>query len=406
MQDVNLGPHLVALTAAAGATRMVAADDGAWVVAELGGRWLSEAFTEYQEAPPVLKLIDPRRDAVVATASGWILGRPDKAGALYLTTDGAELTYRLSWLVPPGAKSREPRALTPPPGIWAVKASFPVAENRAAAILWRPSSQAPWRDHAARREELWLATIDAATGSVLSQATWTGLTPRVGARTVQSGVAGGPGAIYLIDQAGGGSKLVAFDAATLAMRWSTKLAPPKPVAGDGATLAPSGDGVHIMVVLGESRDSGVLAEAGFLVAAATGEVTAVLDSARLGAATRVEGMTPGKGGNIVWPAVLDTRGQSTNRLSLAAIAAVDASTAQVTQLLDTAEPGRQPVRDAVPVALALDPASGGHWVALPFRDGAMGTGRDRGEVAGLVETPGGWYQPGRPRIDEWLANQR
>jgi hypothetical protein len=408
MQEMNLGPHLAPLTAAAAATRMVSAADGAWVVAELAGRWLAEEFTQYQEAPPVLKLIDPHRDAVAATANGWLLGRPGAQGALYLATGDAELTYRLSWLVPPGAPVRESRPLAVPPGIWAVKASFPVAEDRAVVVLWRPSSQVSWRDHAARREELWLATIDTKTGTLVADTTWTGLTPRLGSRTVQVGVTGGSGAIYLIDQAGGGSRLIAFDAGTLATRWSTELAPPEPPTGDGAALTVSGNGAYIVVVLGNSRDSGVAAEAGLLVEAATGDIMADLDSAQLGSATRVHTMAPGEGRNIFWAAVLDTRGERTDRLSLAAIMALDAHTARVTTLLDTAEPGSRHVRDAVPLALALDPGTVRHWVALPFqpRDGAIKTGRQRGEVEGLVEPPGGWYQPGRPRIDEWLASQQ
>lgn len=420
MHEIELGPDLAPLRAAAGATRMIAADDGAWVVAELAGRWLAEEFTQYQEAPPVVALIDARRDARVATASGWLLGRPGAGGALYLANDGAELTYRLAWLAPPGAPAREPQALAVPAGIWAVKATFPVAEQRAAVVLWRPSSEAPWRDPATRREELWLGILDTASGALMGQTTWTGLTPRMGARTVQVGVTGGAGAIYVIDQAsgqaggqasgqaGGGARLVAFDAGTLAERWSTRLEPPRPVSGDGATLAVSGDGSHVLVVLGNSRDSGVMAEAGLVVATASGEVTAVLDGAQLGAATRVHTMAPGRAGAVVYAAVVDTRGQRTDALHLASIASLDPGTARVSTLLDAHGHEEQRIRDAVPLALALDRASGRHWVALPFRsaDGKVETGRRRGEVAGLVETPAGWYQPGRPRIDEWLASQR
>lgn len=408
MQEMKLGPYLTPLRAAAAATRMVAAEDGAWVVAELGGRWLAEEFTEYQEAPPVLALIDARRDARVATANGWLLGRPGPDGAMYLAIDGAELTYRLAWLVPPGAPAREPLPIAVPPGMWAVKASFPVAEHRAAVVFWRPWSKVSWRDHARRREELWLATVDTTTGTLVGQTTWTGLTPWMGSRTVQVGVTGGAGVIYLIDQAGGGSRLVAFDAATLAIRWSTALAPPRPVTGDGATLAVSGGGTHVVVVLGNSRDSGVTAEAGFVVAAATGDVTAVLDSAQLGPATRVHAMVPGSEGAVVYASVLDTRGERIDALHLAGIVALDTRSARVTTLLDAISHGSPRTRDAVPLALALDRGTGRHWVALPFQspDGAIETGRRRGEVAGLVETPGGWYQPGRPRIDEWLASQR
>jgi hypothetical protein len=407
MQQMKLGPHLTPLRAAAGATRMIAADDGAWVVAELGGRWLAEEFTEYQEAPPVLALIDARRDARVATANGWLLGRPGAEGALYLTTDGAELTYRLSWLIPPGAPAREPRPVAVPPGTWAVKASFPVAEHRAAVVLWRPWSGASWRDHARRREELWLAIVDTTTGTLVGQATWTGLTPWMGSSTVQIGVTGGAGAIYLLDQAGGGSRLVAFDAATLVMRWSTALAPPRPVTGDGATLVVSDDGSHVVVVVGNSRDSGVMAEAGFVVAAATGDVTAVLDDAQLAPATRVHAMAPGREGTVVYPLIVDTRGERFDALHLHGIVALDTRSARATTLLDTSSVA-EPARDAVPLALALDRGTGRHWVALPFQspDGPLEIGRRRGEVAGLVETPAGWYRPGRPRIDEWLATQQ
>lgn len=427
MQEMKLGPQLTRLRAAAAATRMVAADHGDWVVAELGGRWLAEEFTQYQEAPPVLALIDARRDATVATANGWLLGRPGAEGTMYLATDGAELTYRLSWLVPPGQPAREPRPVAVPPGLWAVKATFPVAEDRAAVVLWRPWSQVPWRDPAARREELWLATVDTTTGALIAQTTWTGLTPRMGARTVQVGVTGGGpdelGAIYIVDQvdgqAGGGARLVAFDAATLAIRWSTALTPPRPVSGDGAILAVSGDGSHVAVVLGNSRDSGVMAEAGFVVAAATGDVTAIVDSAQLGPATRVHAMVPGNEGAVVYASVLDTRGERTDALRLAGIMALDTRSARAITLLDAASQGSQQVRDAVPLALALDRSTGRHWVALPFQspdgrpdindgrpDIRIETGRSRGEVAGRVETPAGWYQPGRPRIDEWLASQR
>jgi hypothetical protein len=407
MEEMKLGPHLTPLRAAAGATRMVAADDGAWVVAELGGRWLAEAFTQYQEAPPVLALVDARRDARVATDSGWLLGHPGPDGALYLANDGAELTYRLAWLAPPGAPAREPRPVAVPPGIWAVKASFPVAEHRAAVVLWRPSREVSWSDHARRREELWLATVDTTTGALVGQKTWTGLTPRMGVRTAQIGVTGGAGAIYVIDRAGGGSRLVAFDAVTLAVRWSTTFASPWPVTGAGAILAVSDDGSHVVVVLGHSRDSGVIAEAGFVVAAATGDVTAVLDDAQLPPATRVHAMAPGREGTVVYASVLDTRGDRINALHLASIVSLDTRGAGVTTLLDASSHG-QHVRDAAPLALALDRGTGRHWVALPFQspDGTVETGRRRGEVAGLVETPAGWYQPGRPRIDEWLASQQ
>jgi hypothetical protein len=407
MQEEKLGPDLAPLASAASATRMFSSDDGAWVAAELGGRWLAEEFTQHQEAPPVLKLIAAQRDAVVATANGWMLGRPGQTGALYLATGDAELTYRLAWLVPPGAKSREPQALAAPSGLWAVKASFPLTADRAAIILWRPSSKAPWSDQAARREELWLATVDVSTGKLVAQATWTGLTPRMGGRTVQVGATGGAGGVYVIDQAGGGSRLVAFDPATLAEHPAVTLAPRAPVAGDGAIIGPSGDGAHVMVILGNSRDSGVATEAG-LVLSATGRMTTALDSAKLGPAARVQAVGPGKGGEMVWATLLDTRGQGPDRLSLASIASFDPGKDSPTTLFDTSEAGHQSMREAAPIALALDPKSGRQWVALPFQspDGTVKTGRERPEVDGLVETPGGWYQPGRPRIDEWLASQR
>lgn len=407
MKEEKLGPNLVPLESAASATRMFSSDDGAWVAAELGGRWLAEEFTQHEEAPPVLKLIDAQRDAVVATANGWMLGRPGKSGALYLATGDAELTYRLAWLVPQGAASREPQSLAAPPGLWAVKASFPVTADRAAIILWRPSKEAPWKDPAARREELWLAAVDTSTGEIVGQAAWTGLTPRMGGRTVQVGATGGAGGVYVIDQAGGGSRLVAFDPATLAARPAVALAPREQVAGDGAVIGLSGDGAHVMVVLGNSRDSGVATEAG-LVLSATGSVTAELDSAKLGPAARVQAVGPGKGSELVWATLLDTRGQAPDRLSLASIASLDAGTGKATALLDLSEPSRQSMREAAPIALALDPKSGRQWVALPFqpRDGSVKTGRQRPEVDGLVATPGGWYQPGRPRIDEWLAGQQ
>lgn len=406
MHEVNLGPHLVPLAAAAAATRMAASGDGAWVVAELSGRWLAEEFTQHQEAPPVLKLIDARRDAAVASASGWMLGRPGAKGALYLATHGAELTYRLSWLAPPGAAAPAPVALPVPAGIWAVKASFPLGPDRAALILWRPASHGD-RDPQ-RREELWLATLDTGTGELVAQATRTALTPRAGSRTVQVGATGGPDAIYLVDHSDGAPRLLAFDASTLAQRWSTEIVPRQPVTGDGAALAVSGDASHVLVVLGNSRDSGVSADAGYVVAAADGKITAVLDSGQLGAATRVQAMAPGQDADVVWSAVLDTRGQRTDALTLAAITAVDTRSAGVASLLDTSDAGVRALRDAVPVALALDPDTRAIWVALPARsaDGAIRTGRHRPEVDGMVDTPGGWYQPGRPNIDAWLAAQR
>ncbi|HWU86472.1 MAG TPA: hypothetical protein VN253_04330, partial [Kofleriaceae bacterium] len=150
------------ITDAAGASRLYLGSGTKAVVAEHRD-WLHEAFHEYAgEAPGVVKLIGAD-GGVARAASGWALGGPLPDGTMtWIEEVGDEYHYRIAR----GAGAGAP--LTPPDDFWVVAGAVGHPSSPlGAAVLWRPAPGASSRLPAVRRDELWIAAIDRAAGTVL-----------------------------------------------------------------------------------------------------------------------------------------------------------------------------------------------------------------------------------------------
>lgn len=150
------------LTNAAGASRLYAASGSSSLVAEHRD-WLHQAFHDRAaEAPGILQLLAPD-GAVQRTVSGWALGGPLPSGEMaWVEEVGEEYRYRTARTGGNGS------SLAPPGDYWVIAAAVGhTTSPLAAVVLWRPAKGASPRDPAVRRDELWIASVDRATGAVL-----------------------------------------------------------------------------------------------------------------------------------------------------------------------------------------------------------------------------------------------
>lgn len=413
----SLGDHVVLVSRAAGATRLIASPDGGSLFAEIAGAWQAESFRNDDLPPPVLRRIDVGGDRVLATAMGWALTAPG-AGDLYLAPGDAELTYRVRRLG--GAALDEP--LEPPAGVWAVKATLPDgAAGQGVAILWRPVA-GTWAEVATRREELWLAAIAADTGKVTAQRTLTlaGRSAPRGMLTVGAGVAADPvdGTIYLasIDR-GAGVVVDALDPRTLATRWTRVLAvPPDGLAAAttsaSAVIGVTGDGAAIVVVVGDNQAGGVRPDLGYVLDRG-GAVVKTLPASALQPYWDIAALGPAGPGQVIGHSVLESRRATRRFIGLFALRPGDG---EVSLRFD---PGALPrTRDLRALASTFD-AAGKRALVAPesFEDcrnlgidvgisTGTGTGLDREEIRDAITLPRDWYADGRPRYDAWRAQFR
>jgi hypothetical protein len=161
-REDHVNTEYTVLTNAAGASRLYAAAASASLVAEHRD-WLHEAFHERAaEVPGLLKLLGPD-GTVQRTVSGWALGGPLANGEMaWVEEAGEEYRYRTANSGGRGSP------LTPPDDYWMIASGVGhVSSPLGAVVLWRPARGTSSQDPASRREELWIASIDRATGGVL-----------------------------------------------------------------------------------------------------------------------------------------------------------------------------------------------------------------------------------------------
>ena len=217
---------------AAGATRLLLSPQGTYALAEIRGRWLKEEYSySGQYVPGVLKLLGPKRN-VVRHTHGWALGAPDDQGNQWIIEEGPqEFRYRVRLM----GDKLPPIALPHPAGYWHVKGALRAAGTDClVAAFWSP---VPGSDkYYARRERLWIASIDPKTRSVRATRVLETTLPLIGSERYDHGIAAGGGAgsplvtfveLPAYQAADSRWRVTALDCKTLKTRWLVPL--PKPV---------------------------------------------------------------------------------------------------------------------------------------------------------------------------------
>jgi hypothetical protein len=369
------------LDAAAGATRMAASPDGAWVAAELAGHWISDAYPGREgEIPPALRLIDLTRKTVTLTPSGWMLGPPTDRGELFWVEEhGEEYRYRVrSSARPDAALPLEP----PDDGIWQFHAATGTGTLRVVVL--------------SRKEALWLATIDLDAMRLLATAVRHEALASLGVNRARSGLDVGVAAandlVFLtlapttID---GTMQVLALDTRSLTERW--RLRADESEKGGLVIVVPTEDPARLALLSGQDRWGGVVVSQVRAIAAATGEwvgePTDLIDS-------RMTVATAPAGASVATLDLWITRAGPGDGVTshLAGVRLVDPATRTVhphfeVEAVTLGRDGFEQWRAEVSRALLVD-RSGRVWLSPAQEAGAVPR----------VTTPAGWHRPARPRV--------
>jgi hypothetical protein len=419
-------PTYTLVPAAAGASRLYLGTSSAALIAEHRS-WLDEAYHERAaETPGVLQLL--RADGtVVRTVSGWALGGPTgDAEAAWIEETGEEYRYRVARIAGPGA------ALAPPDDYWAIAGAVGhPAAPLGAVVLWRPAKGTSPRDPAGRRDELWIAAIDRAAGTIVKTRELALTLPRNRAEGVLLGGSAQDPILLLIglpDPGGPGAyRALGLHLATLEPAWEASLdvaaielgrasapppgtsSPPPPAApltGDAlrtlyASMAtPLGDGSGWLFAHGGLiRDVLVVDLA--LAISADGKPR-WLGELHLSATDKLCPISGQPG------ALLFGTAGARNDLHFVSLDAVWPAEQRVQTLADarTKVAGRAlgDAPELLPMSAAMQ--GGTLYVAPPI--GGTGIGAESDDVRGKQTTPVTWHQPDRPRVQarqRWLDDR-
>jgi hypothetical protein len=420
--DGRMAPTYTLLPAASGASRLYLGSGSSSLVAEHRD-WLDEAYHERaSEAPGLLQLLGV--DGKVShTVSGWALGPPVGNDMVWLEETGEEYRYRIARTGGNGAP------LAPPDDYWAVAAAVGHATSPlGAVVLWRPARGTSARDPSARRDELWIATVDRKAGTVVKTREFSLTLPWDRAQGV---LLGGPAAnpvlllVGLPDPGGAGAyRAVGLRLPTLETAWeltidvasvetsrtseaqdatraSTPPPPSKAISADDlrtiyASIAtPLGDGSGWLFAHGGLLRNVLVIDRSFLISA-DGKATWLRELHLTG----TDKLCP----IVDQPAaLLFGKVGPRNSLHFASLDAVWPAARRVDTLADlhTKVQGRAlgDAPDLIPMSAAL--SGGSLFVAPPV--GGAGLGAESDDVRGKQTTPTTWHQSDRPRV---IARQR
>jgi hypothetical protein len=371
------------LDAAAGATRMAASPNGAWVAAELAGQWISDAYPGREgEIPPALRLIDLTRKTVTLTPSGWMLGPPTDSGELFWVEEhGEEYRYR----VRSSARPKTVLPLEPPDdSIWQFHAATGTG-NRRVVVL-------------SRQEALWFAAIDLDAMRFLETAVRHEALASLGVNRARNGLDVGITAaadlVFLtlvptaIDRT---TQILALDIRSLTERW--RLAVDDKEGVGLVVLVPTEDPAHLALLSGRDRWGGIVLSRARAISAATGEwvgePTDMNDS-------RATVATAPAGGAVATLDLWITRAGPGDGVTshLAGVRVVDPTNRTVRPLFEVeavtlGRDGYHQWRNEISRALLAD-RSGRVWLSPAQEAG----------VVPRVTTPPDWHRPARPRVVE------
>lgn len=406
----SLSADALVLVSAAGATRMRQAADGT-VIAEIdvGADSL---------LPPVTKWLRSDEERELGAVQGWPLTtRPWPAP--YLAEGDEEFTYRV---VDPSRAA--PVELTPPSGIWRVKATLEDPRGASSFVVLERPEPGTWRADTDRQVRLWIAKLDPASWQTV-KAHEVLLDGRTVARHLNTpagrgiSLSGDGNLLYVgVERFGDNTiKVMAFSTSTLEPVWDQRLTVSgEPTANDvSLELVVGTERDRLIVVAGRNMQNGVAPSALFVLDQ-SGKVLLDHATTPLEQQDRTTGLLVVGENEVVAHCAIAADNDEHGTLRLRSFNLATGATAArwdlPHRLIEADFFSRVSLWDGKRHKFLVAPVSYESARRAGFVDGIPSTvappatvrGGELGDMGGAyVKTPDNWYKPGRPRFDAWRA---